>query len=164
MRRPLTLEHLVRINDSADPRVEPIGRAQLWRGLQIRAEFPRTFLPWLDACHVTRQSDGSLRRELHFGSRVIHDRVLFEIGHAVHVEVIDGASAGRFLHSMRIEEPAPGELFLRFTYEALSAEHHADCDEAETLREAYRRTDLDTVFRLRQLAATGVLDSDETRP
>jgi hypothetical protein len=162
MRRPLTLEHLVRINDSDDPRVEPISRTQLWRGLQIRAEFPRTFLPWMDACQVERKADGSLHRELRFGARIIHDRVLFEIGQAVHVEVIDGVSGGRFLHSMRIEEPVPGELFLRFTYEALSAEHHADCDEAETLREAYRQTDLDTVFRLRQLAATGVLDSEES--
>ncbi|HRQ66563.1 MAG TPA: DUF1857 family protein [Xanthomonadaceae bacterium] len=161
MRRPLTLEHLVRINDSDDPRVVPISRAQLWRGLQIRAEYPRTFLPWMDACQIDRQADGSLRRELRFGSQIIRDRVLFEIGHAVHIEVIDPDSEGRFLHSMRIEEPAPGELFLRFTYEALSGQHHADCDEAGTVREAYRQTDIDTVFRLRQLAATGVLDSEE---
>jgi hypothetical protein len=161
---PLTLEHLVRINDSGDPRVTPIARAQLWRGLLLRAEFPRTFLPWMDACTVTHRPDGSLHRELRFGSRVIRDRVVFETGEAVHVEVLDGAGEGRFLQSMRIEEPVPGELFLRFSYEALSAEHHAGCDAADALREAYRQTDLDTVFRLRQLAATGVLDDENALP
>ncbi len=164
MRRPLTLEHLVRINDRADPRIAPINRSQLWRGLELRAEFPRTFQTWIDRCVVTRQPDGSLRRELQFGERRICDRVLFEPGQAIHVEVVDGFGDGHFLHTMRIEEPAPGELFLRFSYEALSAEHHADCEAADTLREAYRQTDLDTVFRLRQLAATGVLDQDSGAP
>lgn len=158
MRQPLTLEHLVRINDRSDARIAPISRAQLWRGLELRAEFPRTFVPTLDACEVIREFDGSLSRELRFGAHVVHDRVLFEPGRAVHFEVVD-EGVGRFLHSMRIEEPAPGELFLRFSYEALSAEHHASCEAAEALRQAYRQTDIDTVFRLRQLAATGVLDS-----
>jgi hypothetical protein len=160
VRQPLTLEHLVRINDSGDARIAAISRAQLWRGLQIRAEFPGSFVPWLDACQVSHQADGSLRRELRFGQTVIRDRVVFEGCSAVHFEVVDGMGEGHFLHSMRIEEPAPGELFLRFSYQALSEQHHADSEAAEALRQAYRQNDLDTVFRLRQLAATGVLDMD----
>ena len=48
----LHFEHLVQINDPADPRTTPLRREQLWRGLQLRAEFPASFMPWLDGCEI----------------------------------------------------------------------------------------------------------------
>jgi hypothetical protein len=59
--------------------------------------------------------------------------------------------------SMRIEEPAPGELFVRFSYEL-----HHDVSRVEDYfnefrKSAYVEADIDTVRMIRQMAASGLL-------
>jgi len=154
----LHFEHLVQINDPDDPRVPPMRRDQLWRGLVMRAEFPGTFVPWLDDCSI--EHDGhDLLRTLRFGSQVVHDRVHFDGEDAVDYVVLDDDDAGSsFRMSMRIEQPTLDGLFVRFTYEAWSPDHHDSDPHADAVREAYRLADIDTVFRIRQLANSGLLD------
>ena len=156
-RAPLHFEHLVQINDVLDPRVAPMTRDQLWRGLVLRAKFPKAFVPWLDECEVEHAGD-DLLRTLRFGTQVVHDRVRFEPGSQVSFETVDADEGRAFRMNMRIEEPAPGALFVRFTYDARSPEHSADDPHAGAIKEAYRLADIDTVFRIRQLADSGVLD------
>ena len=157
MRAPLHFEHLVQINDAHDPRVTPLTRDQLWRGLVLRAEFPKTFVPWLDSCEVEHAGE-DLLRTLHFGAQVVHDRVTFDPKRQVSFETVDNGGDRAFRMNMRIEEPSPGALFVRFTYDARSPEHSADDPHAGAIKEAYRLADIDTVFRIRQLADSGVLD------
>jgi hypothetical protein len=157
-RRPLHFEHLVQINDPHDPRITPMTRGQLWRGLILRAEFPRTFVPWLDQCEIERGDNGELLRTLVFGALVVRDRVTFVPERRVEYEVIGGEAASSYFLSMQIEEPGPGELFLRFVYRASSPEHVEGGPLAGAIKEAYRFADTDTVFRIRQLADSGVLD------
>jgi hypothetical protein len=61
--------------------------------------------------------------------------------------------------TITIEEPAPQLLFLRFVYELQEEASADDIDRvARALREqAYEKSDLDTVVRIRQLAEQGVL-------
>jgi hypothetical protein len=162
----LRFEHLVQINDPADPRVTPLRRDQLWRGLQMRAEFPASFMPWLDDCEIERDGAG-LRRTLHFGSQVVRDRVRFDGEDAVEYEVLadpeaesaaDAGTVPAFRMSMRIEQPATDVLFVRFTYEARSEDHRDDGPHVGAVKEAYRLADIDTIFRIRQLADSGLLD------
>jgi len=157
VRAPLHFEHLVQINDAHDPRVTPLTRDQLWRGLVLRAEFPKTFVPWLDSCEVEHAGE-DLLRTLHFGPQVVHDRVTFDPKRQVSFETFDNGGDRAFRMNMRIEEPSPGALFVRFTYDARSPEHSADDPHAGAIKEAYRLADIDTVFRIRQLADSGVLD------
>ena len=156
----LHYEHLVQINDPADPRVTPLRRDQLWRGLQMRAEYPASFMPWLDECRIER--DGAdLLRTLRFGLQLVRDRVRFDGEDAVDYEVLadpDAESAASFRMSMRIEQPAPEALFVRFTYEARSEDHRDDGPHVGAVKEAYRLADIDTIFRIRQLADSGLLD------
>ena len=154
----LRFEHLVQINDPDDTRIAPMRREQLWRGLMMRAEFPATFVPWLDECSIER--DGyDLLRTLRFGSQIVHDRVHFEGEDAVDYTVLDDDGEGSsFRMSMRIEQPTLDGLFVRFTYEAWSPDHHDGDPHANAVREAYRLADIDTVFRIRQLADSGLLD------
>jgi hypothetical protein len=160
----LHFEHLVQINDAADPRVAPLRRAQLWRGLVMRAEYPASFMPWLDDCEIER--DGAdLLRSLRFGSQIVRDRVRFDGEDAVEYEVLAGPDAEvgddappSFRMSMRIEQPAPDALFVRFTYEARSPDHRDDGPHVGAVKEAYRLADIDTIFRIRQLADSGLLD------
>lgn len=151
-------EHLVQINDPADPRVTPLRRDQLWRGLVLRAEFPASFVPWLDDCSIERDG-GDLLRTMHFGQQVVRDRVHFDGEDAVdYVVITDEDTNASFRMSMRIEQPEPGALFVRFTYEAYSADHRDAGPHIGALREAYRLADIDTVFRIRQLAESGALE------
>lgn len=155
----LRFEHLVQINDPADLRIEALSREQLWRGLWLRAQAPKLFIPWLDEALIENLENGQLRRSLRFGSYEVRDIVHFEGDEAVRYEVQDSESGNRFELVMRIEEPAPQRLFVRFSYEAQSPDHRADNPLGDMVRSAYRHADEDTVFRIRQLAASGVLDA-----
>ncbi|HEY2344281.1 MAG TPA: AtaL-like protein [Xanthomonadaceae bacterium] len=153
----LHFEHLVQINDPDDPRVAPMRREQLWRGLVMRAQFPASFVPWLDDCSI-EQDGADLLRTLRFGSQVVHDRVHFDGEDAVDYTVTDDDDGSSFRMSMRIEQPTLDALFVRFTYESWSPDHHAGDPHIGAVREAYRLADIDTVFRIRQLADSGLLD------
>lgn len=62
---------------------------------------------------------------------------------------------------MRIEEPAPGQWFVRFQYEICSIQH-ADLGDLEGfVKDTYRQADNETVAVIRMLAAVHLLD-DET--
>lgn len=155
---PLRFEHLVQINDFDNPMVVPLSRRQLWRGLVMRAQAPRFFIPWLDDIRLSQEEDGSLRRELRFGDYVVRDHVGFVEEESVRYDVIETERVARFTLTMRIEEPVADALFVRFTYEAHSVDHHADSPLGDLVKEAYRQADRDTVFRIRQLAEIGALN------
>jgi hypothetical protein len=61
--------------------------------------------------------------------------------------------------SMTIEEPGPGQLFVRFEYESAGEESEEDAFYNEFRRSAYQESDIDTVRIIRQLAAQGFLDA-----
>jgi hypothetical protein len=154
--QPFGFEHLVEINDPEQPLIEALTRAQLWRGLLLRVEHPQAFMPWLDSCEVQWQPDGTLKRALVFGTETVRDVVRFELGVALECE---GRTArGPFGLRIAIEEPAPGHLFLRFTYSVVSEVQGRDDPYGAAVREAWQRADEDTVFRIRQLAAAGGLE------
>ncbi|MEA5097780.1 MAG: AtaL-like protein, partial [Burkholderiaceae bacterium] len=55
----MKFEHLIEINDLRNPTIAPLTRAQLWRGLVLRAEEPTWFMPHLDACEIIERSEAS---------------------------------------------------------------------------------------------------------
>jgi hypothetical protein len=149
--RRLRFEHLVQINDPEDPRVRPMRRAELWRGLLLRAEDPRRFVYGLDAATVTYRGADFIERELDFGGRLIHDRVTFVRLEATHYAAAPGPASPAGSLSIRIEEPTPGQLFLRFSYATQALGASGDEEYAEIVQQAYFQADLDTVSRLREL-------------
>jgi len=161
----MRFEHLVQINDPLNPLLDTLTRAQLWRGLVLRAESPQQFVFGLAGCriHSREQLASSMRltRTLDFGAFEVHDRVELEPEWRTHTTTEAGATwpAGRL--DIFIEEPQPENLYLRFVYE-LEGPEDSDSGEfgaqVEALRrEAYRGADLDTVARIRQLAEAGTL-------
>ena len=82
----------------------------------------------------------------------------FEPKRSVDYEVLGGDGPAHYHPSMRIEAPAPEQLYLRFVYEAHSPDHQEGGPLSGAIKEAYRLADIDTVFRIRQLAVSGVLD------
>ena len=49
----MKFEHLIEVNDLANPLQAPLSREELWFGLLCRAEDARAFLPGLEACPKT---------------------------------------------------------------------------------------------------------------
>lgn len=151
-------EHLVEINDPANPFADPLSLEQVWTGLMYRVHEPTVFLPGLDRCVVKEESAGRVSRELHFGSARILDEVTFR-----HHEWVCFESAATTEHAggrltIRIEQPDGDRLFLRFTYETTLSEGMAEVEGvqvSEFVRSAYRASDLDTVRVIRMIATTG---------
>ncbi len=153
--------HLIEINMPDNPLVARLSRAQLWRGLVLRAERPTLFQLGLDSCQITHRSQDSLRRTLHFGKLVVHDTVHFSPQDQVHYHVPQHAEIPVSDLRMTIEEPEPGVLFVRFEYD----DHQEAQESAEEAfyndfrREAYKEADIDTIRMIRQLAQEGQLEA-----
>ncbi|VVE76924.1 SRPBCC family protein [Pandoraea sputorum] len=152
-------EHLIEVNDLLNPLTFALSRDQLWRGLVLRAEQPEAFVLGLDECTMLERTEDTLSRELRFGETVVLDRVVFESMQSVRYETAaTDAHAGGTL-TMRIEEPNPTHLFVRFTYSTTLQEDAvtADTRYSEFVKSAYREADIDTVRRIRELAEQGAL-------
>jgi hypothetical protein len=154
-------QHLVQINDPLDSRIEPISREQLWQGLVVRAELPTYFLIGLDECRIVDRSGNTLDRQLRFGALQVRDRVTFEPPLQVRFDVEPSGEVTGASLVIRIEEPQPGQLFLRFEYSLKSTTDDAAGELDEYRKSAYREADIDTVRMIRQLAASGVLAGDD---
>ena len=62
--RPMRFEHLVQINDPLMPLLTEVSRAQLWRGLVLRAEDPAQFVVGLERATIDARRELSGVKEL----------------------------------------------------------------------------------------------------
>lgn len=155
----MKFEHLVEVNDLADPNANLLTREELWFGLLCRAEDARPFLPGLEQCRIVSRDGGELVRELHFGPAVIRDRVRFHELEWISFEIEATADHAGGSLTITIEEPQPGALFLRFSY-VTSLPDAAGTDDAkyaDIVRSAYHQSDLDTLKVIRMIAESGRL-------
>ena len=158
----MKFEHLIEINDLLNPLMDTITREQLWRGLVLRAEAPKLFVPQLDEATIDQKSDQGFRRRLRYGQLVVLDHVRLTPMETVRYDV---PAQGEIVASslvMAIEAPAEGRLFVRFTYDD---GHGPSPDPASEMyndikRSHYQAADIDTIKILREMAASGRLDSD----
>ena len=159
----MRFEHLVQINDPLQPLLTEVSRAQLWRGLLRRAEQPTEFVLGLAGATIEQRIDEpgrtQLVRTLDFGSFRVRDRVVLTADgvSVTHIEATAAYPASRL--TIRIEAPATGSLFLRFTYEADegAAGDQPDSMTRQLREQAYRSADIDTVWRIRELVERGEL-------
>jgi hypothetical protein len=159
----MRFEHLIQVNDPRLP-LAPLTRQQLWRGLVRRAEQPAEFVLGLSGAVIhERHRDGEvveLIRTLDFGSFQVADRLRMVPMQETQTSTPAGSGWPASRMIIRIEEPEPAWLCLRFVYES-DAEDGAEGMEAiaAALRnQAYKSADVDTVRRIRELAAKGELD------
>jgi hypothetical protein len=155
--RSLNFDHLIQINDSLNPLIEPLTRDQLWHGLVLRAEQPQLFVPGLDRCIIHSRAGGVLERELQYGpAAVVRDRVILTPESQVRYEIAPTETYVGGSLTMTIEQPDALQLFLRFEYRTTLPESRTEGEEAhrtqEIVKSAYREADIDTVRLIRQYA------------
>jgi hypothetical protein len=157
-------EHLVQINDLARGDIALLTRSELWRGLVLRAARPELFDDSIDESRALSEDATQLVREVRRGEAIIRERVDLVPEDLVTLTVLDGTGLAGSALSYRIEEPAPGALFVRFAYE-LRGEGVPDAEpERQALRQAYYYADLQTVSRIREIAAEEAATPDSIAP
>lgn len=155
----MRFEHLVQINDPNTAGLEPLTADQVWQGLVLRGQSPELFVLGLDRAEITARGEQWIERVLHFGGAEVRDRVVFEPRRSVRYETAATAEHAGGTLTMTIEQPGPGALLVRFTYETTMPAVDASGDDryAEIVKSAYHQADLDTVRKIRELASTGRL-------
>ncbi len=157
----MKFEHLVEINDPRNPLLSPLTREQIWHGLVLRAQAPKVFVPHLDECQLLENSKKGLTRQLRYGALIVVDKVVFVPQEYVQYVVAAQQDIAASSLVMRIEEPLPGRLFVRFEYED---GQEASTDETTAMyndfrHEAYKASDIDTIHIIRELAQQGRFDA-----
>lgn len=157
----MKFHHLIEINDPLNPLIDRLTRDQLWRGLVLRAESPKMFVPWLDSCVLLERSASVLSRELRYGTLVVRDTVTFVPQQSVHYAVPAQKDIAASSLTMTIEEPEPQVLFVRFDYDDgnAPAAGSEDAMYEDFRRSAYQEADIDTIRIIRQLAEQGRFDT-----
>ncbi|QJR11339.1 hypothetical protein DSM104443_02414 [Usitatibacter rugosus] len=149
----MKFEHLVEINDFLNPLVETLTRETLWKGLLHSAEDPAEFLAAIDEVKILERRSDGIDRELHFGSTVIRDHVRIKPLQEIEIRTDATPTIPAARKLMRIEEPAPGELFVRFLYERYPQGHEPMTpEEAQALKNAWLQADRDLIAHIRLLA------------
>jgi Domain of unknown function (DUF1857) len=157
----MKFEHLIEINDPLNPLADTLTREQLWRGLVLRAEDPKMFVPHLDECTISERESGSFARRLRYGELVIDDRVVLSPLHEVRYEVPAQGEIAQSLLTMTIEAPSEGVLWVRFLYDDGNVSATDDIGKMyeDFKKSAYQEADIDTIKIVRQLASEGKLDA-----
>jgi hypothetical protein len=159
--RNMKFEHLIEINDPLNPLADTLTREQVWRGLVLRAESPKLFVPHLDECTIGERSSGSFTRRLRYGELVVEDRVVLTPLQDVRYEVPAQGDIKASSLTMTIEAPTEAMLLVRFRYDdgndEASDQVNAMYDEFK--KSAYEESDIDTIRIVRQMAAQGKLDA-----
>lgn len=156
-------EHLVEVNDPLVPLLPVITREQLWRGLVRRVEQPWEFVLGLNGAVVhERGVDGRhewLTRTLDFGTFEVHDRVRLTALEETRTETRASAQFPASTLTIRIEEPQPSQLYLRFLYESAAVDGQGELDAitVQLRNAAYEQADIDTLGRIRELVDSGAL-------
>lgn len=155
----MRFSHLIQINDPLNPLIDPLSREQLWRGLVYRAENPMPFVLGLDECRIVARTERTLRRELHFGSLTVRDRVTLDHMTRVRYETQAGGGLPASSLVMTIEEPSANELVVRFEYETVRRAGDAPGEAYYNtfLKKAYVEADIDTIRTIRRLVVENLL-------
>ena len=155
----MRFSHLIQINDPLNPLIDPLSLEQLWRGLVYRAENPLPFVLGLDECRIVLRTEHTLRRELHFGTLTVRDRVTLDPMKQVRYETEAGRGLPASSLVMSVEAHSADELLVRFEYEIVRRSGDAPGDEFydSFIKQAYIEADIDTIRTIRRLVVENLL-------
>ena len=146
-------EHIVRINDPSNIAGRWLTREQLWAGLRHTVIDPQSLDETIDWAQIEEIQPGRLRREMRRGKQSFADEVDLVPNESLQIHADDaGMFAGSTL-TIRIEEPAPEMLFVRFTYELCGLAEVRDSEEDTARCSAYQSSDIERIRQARRYVA-----------
>lgn len=145
-------EHLIRINDASITPSEWLSRSQLWEGLLHTVLQPQSLDESIDVATVQERSAGVLRREIRRGSLTWVDEAELVTDESVVIRCDSQGKFGGSTFTMRIEEPEPQMLFVRFVYELSGLEEGRTEEEDNARRSAYQTLDVERIREARRHA------------
>jgi len=125
----------------------------LWAGLRYTIETPQVVDDSIDSADVVEVGPGILAREIRRGPRSTRDEVILVPNELLQIRAdARGEFSGSTL-TIAIEEPAPGMLFVRFTYEICGLAEGREAEEDTARRSAYQHSDVTRIREVRRYVA-----------
>ncbi len=144
----------------------PLTRADVWRGLELKARNALPFIPAMTHCVVlSEESENVFFREIIFKGDRARQRVTLDPLHGVTFERLTGKSVGVIRNL--IDEDERGELLLRFTFDlelpGVAAGSEEEAAYARDMRLEYLSALDATLAAIRQLKLEGAEPANAPR-
>ena len=152
----LEFEHIIQVNDLSNDAIAVRSRAQLWRGLILRAQQPDKFNQSLSYSYKPL-SENEFLRTTSAGESSFYERVVLTPQVKIHTGTGDSEQISSE-STAEIEEPEPNSLFIRFTYKRELGDSNSEIDIGEHLKSAYVQIDRDAIALIRVMAENNLFD------
>jgi hypothetical protein len=152
----LEFEHIIQVNDLSNDAIAVRSRAQLWRGLILRAQQPDKFNQSLSYSYKPL-SENEFLRTTSAGESSFYERVVLTPQVKIHTGTGDSEQISSE-STAEIEEPEPNSLFIRFTYKRELGDSNSEIDIGEHLKSVYVQIDRDAIAMIRVMAENNLFD------
>jgi hypothetical protein len=152
----LEFEHIIQVNDLSNDAIAVLSRAQLLRGLVLRAQQPDKFNQSL-SCSYKPLSENEFLRTTSAGESSFYERVVLTPQVKIHTGTGDSEQISSE-STAEIEEPEPNSLFIRFTYKRELGDSNSEIDIGEHLKSVYVQIDRDAIAMIRVMAENNLFD------
>jgi len=153
----LEFEHIIQVNDLSNDAIAVLSRAQLWRGLVLRAQQPDKFNQSL-SCSYKSLSENEFLRTISAGESSFYERVVLTPQVKIHTGTTGDSQQKSSESTAEIEEPEPNSLFIRFIYKRELGDSNSEIDIGEHLKSAYVQIDRDAIAMIRVMAENNLFD------
>jgi hypothetical protein len=134
-----------------------LTRADVWKGLEAKANNALPFVPSMSYCEVSERSENLIIREIEFRGERFGERVTLDPQETVTFERTAGSVMGTILNE--ILEDEAGELELRFSFnlelEGVEAGSKEETDYEATMTGDYEKAVEATLSAIRRWAREG---------
>lgn len=132
-----------------------LNHAQVWRGLEIKAEAAIPFVPGMTYCEVLERYDDGFLREVVIRGERLKERITFTAPNEVYFERVDSPDNAGWITNL-ISESDHG-LLLTFTFSVrfpgVEPGSAAEKERGEGMKKTYRRAVEATLARVRELVS-----------
>jgi hypothetical protein len=153
------VDKTVSVNAGKLPTDPALSRAQLWKGLVLKAENALPFVAAMTHCRILERTEQGLVREIVLRGETMKERITFNPQKSVKFERLSGQAMGTILNEI-LEDPNEG-MQLRFTFTLQLQGVTAGSDQEREFRQKMEKDYLTaveaTVKAIRRLVEEGKL-------
>ena len=150
------LSAAIEVNPPGEP--VPLTRAQLWRGLVMKAEDAVQFVPLITRCDLIERTDDGFIREVELRGAIMRERISFTPEIEVRFVRLDTPYGGWITNCIH---DSPHGLLLSFSFSmsfpGIPDGSPAEREAGDAVRESYLGAIVTTLATTRRLVSQGVI-------